>query len=273
MRLPSTKVMLFNAAAIVVTVAAVLAAGRSMFTAPVTPLCTERYLKMTAFGLERAGVMLTATDLQAMSGGRDFGVIDNVSVIRKDGATPAAMEVRLSKGASGRQGGMGFPWQPRALAGKTAACLTYQVFFPADFDFRRGGRLPGFGSGPADAPQSQQVLVAVPAWSASGRSGAVLHVPPGETTLIQAQADLNFARGRWVKVDQEVVLNTPKSADGVLRVWLDGELAIERKEMNYRATDKVTLSSVVADVHFTSSSAATDKPANVWLSPFEVRWQ
>jgi len=272
MRLPSTKVMLFNAAAIVVAVAAVLAAGRSMLTASVTPLCTERYLKMTAFGLERAGVLLTAAELQGMSGGRDVGVMENVSIIRKDGAAPAAIEVRLPKSASGREGGMDFPWEPRALSGKTAACLTYSVYFPADFDFGRGGRLPGFASGLADATQPQ-AFTAVPAWGPAGRGAAVLHVPPGETTLIQAQADLTFAKGRWVKVDQEIVLNTPKSTDGILRVWLDGELAIERKEMNYRATDKVTLAGVAAAVHYAGPSAAGDKAAKIWLSPFEVRWQ
>lgn len=272
MRLPSTKFILFNAAAIVVAVSAVLAAGRSMLTASVTPLCTERYLKMTAFSLERGGVLLTAAELQAMSGGRDAGVIDNVSIVRKEGAAPAAIEVGLPRSAPGREGGMGFPWEPRALAGKTAACLTYQVYFPADFDFRRGGRLPGFGSGLADAAQPQ-AFAAVPAWGPAGRSGAVLNVLPGEAALIQAQAELNFAKGRWVKVDQEIVLNTPKTPDGTLRVWLDGELAIERKNMNYRATDKVTLSSVVADVHYTGLPAAADKAAKIWLSPFEVRWQ
>ena len=101
----------------------------------------------------------------------------------------------------------------------------------------------------------------------------MLNVLPGEPALIQAQAELNFAKGRWVKVDQEIVLNTPKATDGVLRVWLDGELAIERKEMNYRAMGNITLSGVAAAVHFTGPFAAADKAAKIWLSPFEVRWQ
>ncbi len=272
MQLPSTKIILFNAGAVVVGAAAVIGAMHSMLASSVTPHCAERYLKMTAFGLERAGVLLTATDLQAMSGGRDVGVMENVSIVRKDGASPAAIEVRLPKGASGREGGMDFPWEPRALPGKTAACLSYSVFFPPDFDFGRGGRLPGFASGVADAPQPQ-AFTAAPAWGPAGRGGAVLHVPPGETTLIQAQAELTFAKGRWVKVDQEIVLNTPKSADGILRVWLDGELVIERKEMNYRASDKVTLSGVAAAVHHTGPSAASDKTAKMWLTPLAVRWQ
>ena len=58
-----------------------------------------------------------------------------------------------------------------------------------------------------------------------------------------------------------------------LRVWLDGELAIERKDMNYRAADKDTLSGVTAAVHYTGPSAASGKSAKIWLTPFEVRWQ
>jgi hypothetical protein len=266
MRLPSTKVILFNAGAIVVAGAAIFGAARSMVSASVTPPCNERYLKMTSFSLERGGVMLTSADLQAMSGGRDAGVMQNVSIVRKDGPAPLSVEVQLQKGSAGREDGMGFPWEPRALAAKTAACLSYYVFLPKDFDFRRSGRLPGLAGG-AEPADSFGVPVI---WDDKGRTGFSVRAETGPGVM--ALAEVKLPKNRWAKVEQEVVLNTPKAGNGVLRVWIDGELAIERKDMNYRAGE-ASLSAVLADVHYTGPAVAGDKAAKVWLSPFEVRWQ
>jgi len=38
---------------------------------------------------------------------------------------------------------MSFPWEPRSLERASAACVSYDVLLPAEFDFSRGGRLPG----------------------------------------------------------------------------------------------------------------------------------
>lgn len=266
MRLPSTKVILFNAGAIVVAGAAIFGAAHSMFTASATPPCGERYLKMTSFSLDRGGVILTSADLQAMSGGRDAGVMQNVAIVRKDGPAPLAVEVNLQKGSSGREDGMAFPWEPRALAGKTAACLSYHVFLPRDFDFRRSGKLPGLTGG------SEQDGFAVPVtWDASGRTGAFVRAASGPGVM--ALAEVKLPKGRWAKVEQEVILNAPRAGNGVLRLWVDGALAIERKDVRYRAGDEAGLSAVAAEVHYTGPAVAADKAAKLWLSPFEVRWQ
>jgi hypothetical protein len=267
MRLPSTKVILFNAGAIVVAGAAIFGAAHSMLSSSVTPPCGERYLKMTAFSLERGGAMLTATDLQAMSGGRDVGVVQNVSIVRKEGPAPLAVEVRLQKGSAGGEDGMGFPWEPRALAGKTAACLSYHVFLPKDFDFRRSGRLPGLAGG---AEQTDTFVVPV-TWDANGRAGFFVRTASGPGVL--ALAEVKLPKGRWTKIEQELVLNAPTAGNGILRVWVDGELAIDRKDLTYRKGDHVSLSAVAADVHYTGPAVAADKAGKIWLSPFEVRWQ
>ena len=162
-------------------------AARSMLTASFTPPCSERYLKLTMFSLERGGAMLTSTDLQAMSGGRDAGV-QNVSIVRKAGPAPLAVEVNLQKGSAGREDGMGFPWEPRILAGKTAACLSYHVYLPKDFDFRRSGKLPGFAGG----AEQTDAFVAPIIWDAIGRAASPCAPPSGPGAM--AQAEVRFPR-------------------------------------------------------------------------------
>jgi hypothetical protein len=282
MRLPSTKFVVLNAAAGVVTVAALLAVVRSIFFAPAVGPCSERYRNMTAFALERSGVLLTAADLQAGVSGRDAGVIENVAIARvKDAPAPFAMSVSLSKGsasprwAGGAKGGMSYPWEPRSLQGRSAACLAYHVLLPADFDFHRGGVLPGLIG--ADGVERGDGFLARLVWRPAGRGGVAVRLSDGAASNAgTTEADaFDFPRGRWVKLEQEVVLNTPKKADGTLRVWVDGALAVERTDIAYRGKSEVALAGVAVDVHYGAADAvgAAPKDTKVWLSPFQIRWQ
>jgi hypothetical protein len=277
------KVILFNAAAVLITVAALAGVLRSLVFSPTAAPCSDRYTSSTVFALERAGVVLAAADLQSSVGGKDAGVLDNVAIARlKDGPAPIAMAVSLPKGSTSPfasappKGGMSFPWQPRPVQGKTAACLSYNVFLPADFQFNRGGVLPGISGADAAAP-SPDGFTARMVWRRGEAGGATLRVMSGGETRSTPvdRESFAFPRGRWVKLEQEVVLNTPKQADGVLRVWVDGRLAVERTDLNYRAKPGVTVSGVAADVFYGTEdgAGAAPKDTKVSLTPFEIRWQ
>lgn len=275
-----TKVIVFNAAAVLIGLAAVVAVIRSWVFAPSAVPCSERYMNSTALALERAGVVLTAADLQSGLGGKDAGVIDNVSIARlKDGPGPIAMTVSLPKGSTSPhdhpRGGMSFPWQPRPVQGKTVACLGYNVFLPADFEFNRGGTLPGISGREASGQAAADGFTARMAWRPGGVGGASIRVTAGGATLGTPAGGFEFPRGRWVKLEQEVVLNTPKQANGVVRVWIDGKLAVERTDVDYRAKADVTVSGVAADVFYGTEdgSGPAPKDAKVSLTPFELRWQ
>src|SRR5207253_1963353 len=112
--------------------------------------CSERYATSMIFPLERDGVVVTATDIQARMDGRDAGLLENLDVVRlKKGPVPIAMSVELPKGSAAPtssvvpKGGISFPWHPRSLKDKSSVCLSYQMLLPADFDFNLGGALPG----------------------------------------------------------------------------------------------------------------------------------
>jgi Polysaccharide lyase 14 len=281
-KVPDAKVIVFNAAAVLIAVAAAAAVIRSWVFTPTAAPCSERYTSSTAFSLDRAGVVLTAADLQSSLGGKDAGVIENLAIAKlTDGPAPIAMTVSLPKGATSPhaspRGGMSFPWQPRVLQGKTAACLSYSVLLPADFQFHRGGALPGLSGSDAAEP-APDGFTARMVWRQGGNGGATLRMTiGGETRSTPADREsFAFPRGRWVKLEQEVVLNTPKQADGILRVWVDGRLAVERTDLNYRMKPSVTLSGVVADVFYGTEDGwggAAPKDTKVSLTPFEARWQ
>jgi hypothetical protein len=285
MRSPSPKFLLFNAAAALAGTAAVLAAAWSvLMPTPIAP-CSERYNAMTAFGLERGGVAITAADLQASVGGKDVGVIDSVTIGPvKDAPAPLAMAVSLRTASVSAQGittrlagGTSFPWQPRALKGKASACLSYHVLLPTDLEFQGGGVLPGIAG--TDGKEQGDKFAVQLAWRPNQGGGVNVRVTENGVSSgmpVERRA-FELARGRWTKVEQEVILNTPKLEDGTLRVWVDGALVVDRRDIAYRTRPEVTVAGVAVDVFRgtgpVDTQAAASKDAKVWLTPFAVRWQ
>ena len=150
MKFPDTRVIVFNVAAGVVTIAALAAVVRSLVYTPALAPCTERYPSGTIFALERGGVLL---DLRRPAGapqrqGRRTRRQRRDRPASRVRPAPVVMGVTLAKGSISpharheTKGGVSFPWQPRAVHGKTAACLAYSVLLPAGFDFHRVGCSP-----------------------------------------------------------------------------------------------------------------------------------
>jgi Polysaccharide lyase 14 len=283
MNFSQDKTIVFNVAAGVMAVVAVAAAVRSFLFTPAVAPCSERYANGNIFAFDRAGVLLTTTDLQARLGGRDVGLGDNIEIARVKGApAPVAMAIKMAKGSASPHataavaGGVSFPWDPRSAQGKTAACLAYNVLLPADFEFNNGGVLPGIhGANPND--ETRDNFAEQIAWKRAGRGGVLNKATiAGETRMGYAEPEpFMMPTGQWVRLEQEVVLNTTGQSDGILRVWVDGRLAIDRDDFLYRGRPGVTISGVSANVYYGNEDpdTAAPKDTTVWLSPFEIRWQ
>jgi hypothetical protein len=280
MAMPSTKVILFNAAASLVAIGAVVGVVRTWIAPSSLRSCSERYSTSMAFPLERDGALLTATDIQARSGGRDAGMLETLEVVRlKKGPSPIAMSVELPKGSSTPtssvvpKGGISFPWQPRSIKDKSTVCLSYQILLPSDFDFNLGGALPGL-LGQSD--QSGDRFLTRLGWQQGGTISATNFATLNGKKYRQVADGEGYTipRGRWVQIDQELVLNAPEREDGLLRVWIDGALAIDKADFAYRAKPDVTLAGVAADLFYSGEDISARSPADtrVFLSPFEIRW-
>jgi hypothetical protein len=251
--------------------------------------CAKGYDKATEFVYERSnGQLFSAIDLQGRFGGKEWGILENTKVVRVAAENNVAvLEVAIPKGSinpnhpTAPKGGVGFRWRPSNLQGAHAACLNYSVFLPADFDFRKGGKLPGLfgGSAPAggvkvDGKNGFSVRYM---WRDKGDGEVYAYIPaaPEGRGISIDRGKFRLSPGKWNTLTQEVVLNDPGSKNGLLRVWLNGELVIEQKRMHYRDTDTLTIDGVMADVFYGGSdpSYAAPKDTKVMLSPFEVRWR
>ncbi|MFM1813624.1 MAG: hypothetical protein RLZ98_319 [Pseudomonadota bacterium] len=284
------KKYLYNAGVAVFAVVTATLVAREMIIPKSIPSCAMRYEKTGLFTWQRGdGRLLAPLDLQAKLNGRDWGVLDNVSFRKtEDLQYGSAMDVRLPREAGKSRdarspSGTGFIWAPSWLKGSEQACLGYSIAMPDKFKFGTGGSLPGLFGGDSDAASNIEEdqsggFYTRMNWRDNGKLEVrykSVEQPTGINFTIDKDG-LRIEPGRWLRIEQEVVLNTPGEANGILRIWIDGELRLERKKLVYRSKPGETLAGVVANVHYATRDlkwAPAPQNTALSLSPFLINWK
>lgn len=153
------------------------------------------------------------------------------------------LRVNFAVGKIGpEQGGAGW----RMPFGKhEAAEMSYTLRFSKDFDFVKGGKLPGLCGGPENVSGGRPAngrngFSARLMWRKDGRGEAYVYHKNQKGDYGDSfafPADFRFPTGTPVKVRISVSMNTPGKRDGTLRVWIDDKLVVERIEMEWRTVD------------------------------------
>ena len=255
--------------------------------AGLTP-CSRRYTVAATFPPASEPAAASGTHLRQLLGNKGWGLAEDVSLQAMDGApSPLVMAVKIPLGAidhknpTAPMGGMGFRWRPGMQPATTAACLTYSLLLPADFQFNKGGKLPGLFGG--DGPAGGKDVDGSTGFSArfmwrSGGQGEVYAYIPGKPDGRGQSIDRGawvFPRGTWVRMDEEVVLNTPGAADGRLRVWVNGELKLRHDDIVFRTSPDLGIDGVMADIFYGGKTQEWAAPADtvIRLTPFALAWR
>jgi hypothetical protein len=125
-----------------------------------------------------------------------------------------------------------------------SALLSYWVKFDTDFEFVRGGKLPGLCGG-ACATGGRDVETDRFSIRYMWRSGGVAQVysyltnPPNPGYGLDMGVDSWRwqADGKWHHIQEELILNTGNAKDGIIRVWYDtptsAKPTFEQKNLTY----------------------------------------
>ncbi|WVQ99507.1 hypothetical protein IAU59_006642 [Kwoniella sp. CBS 9459] len=196
-----------------------------------------------------------------------------------DGPTPAdpwdpttnALQILYPSGSinpgNKPQGGSEFYADPLDLTKATNASLQYSVYFPHDFDFVKGGKLPGLygghkgcsGGNAAEDCFSTRLM-----WRAGGLGELYLYAPKDKQTpelcqtkprsvcdaaygLSIGRGAWKFALGDWTTVRQDVWLNTPGQNDGGFNIWVNGQLVLSASDVRYRENPDACLQGESSD--------------------------
>jgi hypothetical protein len=299
------QTVLFNAAGIGIGLFSVGYMIKSALIVPTVPPCTQRFAKPMEFALKsRTGAPMNPVELEARAGITGHGLRANASVVKLDGGPAAtALNVKLAKNTSSlhapgaQPGGINFLWKPSGMQGAGEACLSYSLFFPNSFDFGAAGVLPGlYGGSEPDLKGHTRGFATRLMWRDNGMSeidaeipnasqqqgpssgGEIdVQIPIDETakTVPVGQGAFQMPRGRWVAIEQELVLNVPGQPNGIVRVWVDGALKIERSDVQWRFKPDARLAGVIADVSYGGVDNPSRAPADtsLYIAGLTARWR
>jgi hypothetical protein len=113
----------------------------------------------------------------------------------------------------------------------------YRIRFNGDFDWSRGGKIPGLAGGTATTgcvATTGNGFSARMMWRDNGRFIAYTYdnnqsVECGNTVNTGA----TFEPARWYRIKERVRLNTGVNDDGILQVWLDDRMVVNRSNMSW----------------------------------------
>lgn len=272
--------IIFNAVGILIGLAIVGYIVNSAFITETEPSCTKRYPAPIRLPLRTAeGAPLTPIELQTRAGLREWGVMENATVVTAAQApTGTALQIKLNtvEGIDSNEraaNGVHFRWSPSGLNAAASACLSYSLWLPDDFAFSNGGTLPGIlGSQTApaeDGSERSSSFGTQPQWMGDAK-GVLTAAMAGAGYQRLGSRSFSLPAGRWIRIELELVLNAPGEPNGTARVWIDGQLQDERHDLPFRTDESGRLTGVLADVGYFSTP---ENAGLVRLSPFELSWK
>ncbi|AYV84689.1 MAG: hypothetical protein Hyperionvirus34_13 [Hyperionvirus sp.] len=186
-------------------------------------------------------------------------------------ASAAVMEILYPKGsyAGGptvTKGGCGFYSNPKGLFPKNLIIFEYKVLFPLDFDFVKGGKLPGLYGGKPGACGGKKITEGFSCrimWRSEGKAELYIYVPINQHpdfahmatsreiygTSIDAK-DFVFTRGTFHTIRMELKLNTSNSFNGILKLYIDNKCYIDYNKMNYSDTASQLINGIFFNTFF-----------------------
>lgn len=201
-----------------------------------------------------------------------FGVENIAFISEPDGRFPKFLRVHYPEGSLdpatalrglAPMGGMQFSsrFGNVKVPSSDSIVLSYAVRFDEEFDFVRGGKLPGlYGGIPRSGGQtptgfdgfSTRII-----WQSKGKGAMYAYLPTNSMvykgvtygTVIGSGA-LQFERGKWMDVSQRVKLNEPGVNDGRITMWIDGVLMHDECGLRFRDTPKLKIDGIFFSTAF-----------------------
>jgi len=172
--------------------------------------------------------------------------------------------------------------------------LRYYLRFANDwYPAHDGGKLPGIAGTYERAGWGGRRSDGTNGWSMRGMFGPLIRAPhpladqtPIATYAYHADMEGSYGdrwswsksrpgtlrRERWYCLEQQVRVNAIGSRDGIVRAWIDGELALERMGVRVRETDSIRIESVWLNIYYGGTQVAP-RDMNVYVDQVVIATQ
>jgi nitrous oxidase accessory protein NosD len=213
------------------------------------------------------------------------------------GGAGSAMSVFYPAGSDGTKD-TGAQWKYELGGEYEEVFLSYRIKFKSGFDFVRGGKLPGLAGG--SAPTGSTTADGVNGWTGRMMWRTDFTGDSGDPEQLTAEG-ISYAKythsgfaqdgtqedkaywtgadgartvlhsGVWYKVAQRVKMNTPGAFDGVLQIWIDGELVLDQQDLRFRLVNDLKIDQMYFSTFFGGNEDwATSKDETVYFDDFQI---
>lgn len=150
--------------------------------------------------------------------------------------------------------------------------FSYNVYIPEDFEFRAGAKLPGLAYQTSERNMSLRLMWRYdgllefynhfetrPTWDDWTASVNWSLLDPYDESGGPQPDQVQLKKGAWNHIEVYHKLNTPGQSNGIMRGWLNGELAIDITDnRDYRQSDEgdIRLNNIYLSTFFGGSSDA-----------------
>lgn len=242
------------------------------------------YPRDEGIGADPNVVMATGFDAllwgRAWSYGATAPTVDVVSEDRTLGFEPLAGKALRVKIPKGEHTGLNMAYKFREKTGAEPDEIYFRYYLRFANDWNptvEGGKLPGISGTYGEAGWGGRKTDGTNGWSVRG---AFWKTPPvgnpshGLTPVgtYAYHAELEdywgdawpwtrdllgvLARNRWYCLEQYVKLNTPGRKDGIMRAWVDGMLAFEKTDINFRKVPTLKVEMIWMNVYHGGGAAS-----------------
>lgn len=201
--------------------------------------------------------------------------LNNAQIITgKEARTPQgkALRIQLLKGRSGCNNKHHCAnWKPQLGTGLQSLYYSYWLKLPENFNFVRGGKLPGIGSQNANTggkkPNGRDGWSIRAMWNQQGHLGQyVYHMdqpkPFGEFLQWDAPP---LQKGRWHHIKTFVRLNAAGKNNGQITTWLNGNKVLDKRDLRFRLGNDLAIERLLFAIFYGGTGPSWAPPHDMHL--------
>ena len=176
---------------------------------------------------------------------------------------------RVSRKENAPLGGSQF-YADLGIAPHDSLRLSYYLRFADDFDFVKGGKLPGLfggdGASGGNIPDGTDGFSTRFMWRRNGDGEVYAYLPTSKDygTSI-GRGNWRFKPGIWHHLEQEIELNSPGQADGQIKVWLDGVQVLDIEGITFRDVESLKIDGIFFSTFFGGGNSSWATPKDTYI--------
>lgn len=173
----------------------------------------------------------------------------------------------------------------------SSTILEYKIYFPNNFDFVKGGKLPGLYGGDikegcSGCVHSNKCFSTRLMWRKNGNGEIYLYSSnqkdlnvkkynDGSCGVSLGRGNFKFYKNKWIDIKEQIILNDLNNNNGIIKLWVNNTLYIENGNIEFQNTNTKNITSLFFSTFYGGNTKdwAPKKDMYILFSNFKYNCQ